>query len=139
VWIAIDNYEEVRSNMHAYLNAFRNSIDFSGRASRKQYWSFLVCNMMVLWLLMLIASKPSGKGEESAVFLLTGLYLFAIAIPSVAILVRRLHDTDRSGWWVLVSLIPLGGLLLLVFAASAGQPDDNRFGRSSRAGALPYL
>lgn len=61
--------------------------------------------------------------------LLGSLYSLAVFLPSLAVAVRRLHDTDRSGWWVLLSLIPIvGGIVLLIFLASAGKPQDNAYG-----------
>jgi uncharacterized membrane protein YhaH (DUF805 family) len=67
--------------------------------------------------------------EEAGIGLLSGLFVLATLIPTIAVLVRRLHDTDRSGWWALLNLVPLvGGLVLLVFTVLDSQPGANRFG-----------
>jgi uncharacterized membrane protein YhaH (DUF805 family) len=61
--------------------------------------------------------------------LLSGLYSLAILIPSLAVTVRRLHDTDRTGWWLLIGMIPLiGAIVLLVFMLLDSQPGDNQYG-----------
>jgi uncharacterized membrane protein YhaH (DUF805 family) len=71
-----------------------------------------------------------GLGDpEAGIGLLSVIYGLAVLIPSIAVGVRRLHDTDRSGWWLLISLIPLiGGIVLLVFFVLDGTPGENRFG-----------
>ncbi|TJY41720.1 DUF805 domain-containing protein [Cohnella pontilimi] len=66
---------------------------------------------------------------------LSGLYALAILLPSLAVSVRRLHDTGRSGWWLLIGLIPLiGAIILLVFTCQDSQPGDNRYGPNPRSG-----
>jgi uncharacterized membrane protein YhaH (DUF805 family) len=66
--------------------------------------------------------------------LLGGIYGLAIIIPSIAVSVRRLHDIDRTGWWVLISLVPvIGTIVLLVFAVLDGTPGENRFGPNPKA------
>jgi len=103
---------------------FSNYTNFSGRSSRSEYW----------WpqLAMLLAYIPiiiigSFLGETAASILLI-LFALVIIIPSIALAVRRLHDTDKSGWFLLISLIPLVSLILLVFYCTKGTAGPNRFG-----------
>jgi uncharacterized membrane protein YhaH (DUF805 family) len=96
---------------------------FDGRAGRAEYWWFVLANLIayvVLAILMQIATI--------FVILLIGFWL-AIIVPSIAVAVRRLHDTNKSGWFLLISLIPfVGGIILLVFLATAGDPGPNNYG-----------
>jgi uncharacterized membrane protein YhaH (DUF805 family) len=95
---------------------------FSGRASRSEYWWFFLGSFLIG-----IALGVIDAALGSAV--LTSLFVLGIIIPSIALNVRRLHDTGRSGWYVLLSLIPLfGPLVLLVFYASQGDKRANAYG-----------
>jgi uncharacterized membrane protein YhaH (DUF805 family) len=109
--------------MEWYLKVLKNYVGFQGRARRKEYWMFVLFNIIVsivLTILELIVSLPS---------VLSGLYSLAILLPSLAVGVRRLHDTGRSGWWLLIGLIPLvGAIILLVFACQDSQENDNQYG-----------
>ena len=122
--------------MHWYLEVFRKYAVFEGRARRKEYWIFFLFCVVISMALALIDETMGWIAElddEEFGFLST-LYSLAIIIPGLAVLVRRLHDTDRSGWWVLIALIPLiGAIILLVFTALAGHPGDNRFGPDPKA------
>jgi uncharacterized membrane protein YhaH (DUF805 family) len=80
-------------------------------------------------LLALIDGVLGTFSEEAGIGFLSGIYVLAIIIPSIAVTVRRLHDTDRSGWWFLLSFVPLiGGLVLLVFEVLDSTPGANRYG-----------
>lgn len=99
--------------------------DFSGRANRKQFWLYALW-LCVVYIVIGILSAALGEKAGNAVIALVGL---ALLVPNLAMIVRRLHDTDRSGWWVLISLLPLiGGLILFVFEVLPGTPGENRFG-----------
>jgi len=109
--------------MNYYLQAFRQYADFSGRASRKEFWMFFLFNciaVFVLYFIIGIASIMSyssdgmtGGGLVLPVLLLW-LYVLATFIPNLAITVRRLHDAGESGWMILVSLIPIAGAIWLL-------------------------
>mgnify|MGYP001227414443 CR=1 FL=1 len=94
--------------MQHYLDAFRHYADFSGRATRSDYWFFVLFNTISLCLVMvldtLLLSITGG-------FALTFIYQVAMIIPFFALAARRLHDTGRSGWLQLVLLIPLIGFV----------------------------
>ncbi|WP_176777744.1 DUF805 domain-containing protein [Candidatus Avelusimicrobium faecicola] len=99
--------------------------DFSGRANRKQFWLYALW-LIVVYIAIGVVGAVLGEKAGNAFIALAGL---ALIVPNWAIMVRRLHDTDRSGWWVLISFLPLiGGLILFVFEVLPGTPGVNRFG-----------
>jgi len=106
-----------------YLNALVNFADFGGRASRSEYWWFFLFNFFIAIALVMLTAPAQ---------LPTLVYLAAIIIPTFSVTVRRLHDTDRSGWWLLVSFVPFGGLLLLFFYILPGTPGTNQYGPEFR-------
>lgn len=108
---------------------------FNGRASRSEYWWWslaLVISFVVLGLIdgALIAPLLGfERFEPRAGGPLTVLACIAIVVPSIAVTIRRLHDTDRSGWWILVGVVPVvGNLVLLFFYIQAGTEGENQFG-----------
>lgn len=112
--------------MNWYLTVLQQYAVFSGRARRKEYWMFILINAIIA------AAISTVDGMLSTVDL--GLiYSLVVLIPTIAVTVRRLHDTDRSGWWILISLIPLvGGIVLLVFMAIDGTPGKNQYGSNPK-------
>ena len=119
--------------MNQFLAAIKKYADFSGRASRSDYWMFiLVFSLVYFGLVVLSMVLP---GELSTVFLvLSYVFYLGLLIPMLALIARRLHDSDRSGWMMLISLVPiLGGLYLLYLLCIEGTPGDNRFGSSPLA------
>lgn len=119
--------------MNWYLKVLKQYADFSGRARRKEYWMFVLFNMIfamvaiVLDNLLGVAMEGIGYGP------LYGLYLLAIIIPSIAVGVRRLHDIGKSGWMILISFIPLiGGIWLFVLFVTDGTPGENEYGANPK-------
>jgi uncharacterized membrane protein YhaH (DUF805 family) len=109
--------------MEWYVKVLRNYAEFEGRARRMEYWMFILVNLVILFMLGVLEFLFGLSGT------LASLYSLAILIPGIAVSVRRLHDTDRSGWWILIGFIPLLGILvLLVFYCTGGDPGDNDFG-----------
>lgn len=113
--------------MNWYLAVLKKYTVFVGRARRAEYWYFALVNVLIALALTVIDSLTGmyvhGYG------LLNSLYTLAVLIPSIAVTVRRLHDTARSGWWVLISLVPLAGaIVLLVFTVQDSQPGENQYG-----------
>ena len=102
--------------------------DFSGRAPRSEYWWFYLL-FIVAYLLAMIVDSVIGSSLFANYGIVTVLVVLGLFIPSLAAGVRRLHDTDRTGWWYLIALIPLiGAIVLLVFLVSGSTPGPNRFG-----------
>ena len=117
-----------------YIEALKKYAVFSGRSRRKEYWYFVLFSLIVSLVLSAIDALLGTFSSSTNVGLLGGIYGLAIIIPSIAVSVRRLHDIDRTGWWVLISLVPvIGTIVLLVFAALEGTPGENRFGPNPKA------
>lgn len=103
---------------------FSKYADFKGRATRSEYWWFILFVFLV------------GMVSSMIYPMLAGVFYLATALPTLAAAVRRLHDTDRSGWFVLLGFIPLIGLVLLYFLVLEGK-EPNRFGTASEASVTP--
>ena len=115
--------------MNWYLEVLKKYAVFSGRARRKEYWFFVLFNLIISLVLTFIDSGLGTLNEETGYGLLSGVYSLAVLIPSLAVAVRRLHDTGRTGWWLLIGLIPLIGLIvLLIFFVQDSKPGDNEYG-----------
>lgn len=118
--------------MSWYLAALRRFADFRGRARRREYWSFFVGNVLVGLALGFVDALIQGTAG-AGVGVLGLLFVAMVVVPGLAASVRRLHDTGRSGWWLLVALVPiLGPLSLLAFYLQDGDPGPNRFGPSPK-------
>ncbi len=118
--------------MNYYVAVLKNYVGFSGRARRAEYWQFALFNIIALAVCF-------GIGLAIKSQILYGLYALAVLLPGLAVAVRRLHDTDRSGWWLLISLVPLiGGIVLLVFLCLEGTRGSNKFGADPKAGVDAY-
>lgn len=107
--------------------------DFQGRSRRKEYWMFVLFQVLLLVPVALIGAMLGGLDEDgggSLLFLgLIGIFLLAFLIPGLAVQVRRFHDQDKSGWFVLLGFIPyIGGIILIVFMCIEGTRGPNRFG-----------
>jgi uncharacterized membrane protein YhaH (DUF805 family) len=109
--------------MNWYIDAWKNYFTFTGRARRKAYWMFVLFNIIAAVIANIIDSVIGTGG------LIGGIYSLAVLLPGIALGVRRLHDIGKSGWWMLIALVPLIGLIvLLVFACTDSQPGDNEYG-----------
>jgi len=116
--------------MKWFLDALRSKYaTFTGRARRKEYWYFVLFYVLAFIVLLIVDEVTGTLDEEAGIGLLSAIFVLATIIPLLAVTVRRLHDTDRSGWWVLINLVPIiGGIVLLVFTVLDSQPGANRFG-----------
>ncbi|MEL6592117.1 MAG: DUF805 domain-containing protein [Bacteroidota bacterium] len=116
--------------MEWYLKALRQYADFRGRARRKEYWMYILFHLMFICAFVFLGVVfENYMGSFSLSPMLLGIYVLGTIIPTFAVLVRRLHDTNRSGWNFLIRFIPLiGDILLLVFLVDEGDPGPNRYG-----------
>jgi len=121
--------------MNWYLDVLRKYAVFSGRARRKEYWYFTLFNVLIHIGLSILDSAAGFSSAEYSMGVLGGIYALAVLIPSLAVSVRRLHDTGRSGWWLLIGLIPvIGFIVLLVFMVTDSNPGQNLYGPSPKEG-----
>lgn len=120
--------------MNWYLKAIRQYADFSGRARRKEYWMFALFNFIFLLIaVMLDMALGLGYGDGPGVLYL--LYLLFMIIPSLSVGVRRLHDTGKSGWFMLIGFIPaVGGIILFIFYVMEGNSGPNEYGDDPKEG-----
>jgi uncharacterized membrane protein YhaH (DUF805 family) len=107
----------------AVTEAFRNVFNYQGRASRSAYWWFGLFMVIAFIVLVILGAALKGFG-----LVIDVLAYIVLAITAIPLGVRRLHDTNRSGFWLLLGFVPFGGLVLLVFYLLEGTPGPNRFG-----------
>lgn len=127
--------------MNWYIAVLKKYIAFSGRASRSEYWYFVLFSTIVSIILTVIdvmmgsgsadstMSADEGMAMSMNMGLLGMIYSLGVFLPSLGVSFRRLHDTDHSAWWLLIGLIPLiGAIVLLVFLVKDSTPGDNQYG-----------
>jgi uncharacterized membrane protein YhaH (DUF805 family) len=115
----------------AIKDGFDHYVKFDGRASRPAYWWWFLFAVLVA----IAASLVDMAIDAPVLRSLTGLALF---LPGISVAIRRLHDTNRSGWWILIGLIPIiGWIVLLVFYLQQSDPTENRFGPPPAPSASP--
>ncbi|HUB18058.1 MAG TPA: DUF805 domain-containing protein [Acidobacteriaceae bacterium] len=129
--------------MEWYLMVWQKYAEFNGRSRRKEYWMFVLFNMVVYLVLYAGGLAMFFAGQRSIGFILMAacvVYALAALIPGLAVSVRRLHDTNKSGWWILIAFVPLvGGIILLVLMAIEGDPSNNLYGPNPKLLAQPAM
>jgi uncharacterized membrane protein YhaH (DUF805 family) len=119
--------------MKWYLGVLKQYAVFGGRARRSEYWYFVLFSALISIVLIIIDSVTGTLSLRAGLGLLSGIYALAVFVPSLAVAIRRLHDTSRSGWWLLISLVPfVGTIILIVFLASDGKPETNEYGTNPK-------
>ncbi len=109
--------------MEWYLAVLKQYAVFTGRARRKEYWMFCLFNIIIAVVLAIIEGVVGSPGIVGMI------YSLAVLVPSIAVGIRRLHDTGRTGWWLLIALIPLiGAIVLLIFTVQDSNEGDNAYG-----------
>jgi uncharacterized membrane protein YhaH (DUF805 family) len=129
--------------MKWFIKVLTHYADFSGRARRKEYWMFVLFNLVfvIVWtavLTLAIAYPGNVEGDELvfAAILAYSSYTGLLLLPGLAVVVRRLHDLGKSGWWYLIGLIPVAGAIwLLVLMLTEGQESDNKYGSDPKTTA----
>lgn len=115
--------------MNGYTTAMRRYAEFSGRSSRAEFWQFVLVIVAVSIVANLLDVLVFGMPGGESVGLLGGIVSLVHIVPGLAVSVRRLHDIDRTGWWVLLGLVPIVGfIVLVVFYATPGMRGGNRYG-----------
>ena len=134
--------------MYWYLKVLKQYTRFNGRARRKEFWYFSLINFLIwlfltifpLWLVSLVPQPDDISNISNgmalvvlAIRLLPNIYSLGVLLPSFAVNIRRLHDVGKSGWWCLISIIPIIGILIvLYFLVQDSEPGANRFGRNPK-------
>jgi len=116
--------------MNWYLKVVRdNYANFQGRARRQEYWMFTLINILFIIGIAIISGVIASITESPAIMFLYIIYALGVIIPSLAVTVRRLHDTGKSGWYYFISLIPfIGGIWLIILLATEGDKGTNEYG-----------
>ena len=114
--------------MDYYISVLKKYAVFSGRARRAEYWYFFLFNLIISIGLSIVSTIISDK-----MGILGLLYALAVLLPSIGVTIRRLHDTNHSGWWWFIVFIPVIGIIvLLVFLARDSQSGDNQYGSNPK-------
>jgi uncharacterized membrane protein YhaH (DUF805 family) len=114
--------------MKWYLHALRKYAVFEGRARRREYWIFELVNT-VIGMVLFVLAVMLGKAGYQYFLSLPFFYVVATTIPTYSSLVRRLHDTNHSGWWMFISAVPVVGVFILLrMIVTDSDPGENRFG-----------
>lgn len=116
----------------AIKSGFSNYVTFSGRASRSEYWYWVLFAFIVAVVSTILDVAIFPYSDTGPIETITGLLLL---LPGVAMSVRRLHDIDRTGWWVLITFTIIGIILLIIWACMRGTSGNNRFGPDPLGGA----
>lgn len=131
--------------MKWYIAVLKKYVVFEGRASRSEYWFFVLFNIIVSSVLLAIdvaigmgTAETSVSADAGASFSVNGgilslVYALAVILPGLGVTIRRLHDTDHSGWWVFINFIPIvGPIIFLVFLVKDSNEGNNRFGSNPK-------
>ena len=124
-----------RCSVHWYLQGLKKYLFFSGRARRNEFWMFQIYNVLVAFIILPIISVNLViiLGGSFEIFLIAyglsmGIYSLGTGVPSLAVSVRRLHDIGRSGWWLLIGLVPVASLILIFWYLSDSKAEENKYG-----------
>jgi uncharacterized membrane protein YhaH (DUF805 family) len=121
--------------MQWYLDVLKKYTVFDGRARRKEFWMFALFSTIISIILGII-DRIIGTdfGSNSSSGWLSTIYSLAVLLPTIGVGIRRMHDTNRSGWWILISLVPcIGWIWYIVLAAQEGTAGDNNYGPDPKA------
>lgn len=124
--------------MDWYFAVIKKYAVFSGRARRKEYWTFFFINMAAVLGLTVLDISAGLFSKELGLGLFGGVYTLLLLLPALGVCVRRLHDTARSGWWLLLAFVPLLGLVLVYFYCLEGTRGVNEYGDDPKPPDLPY-
>ena len=120
--------------MNWYLEVLKKYATFDGRSRRKEYWFFILFNVLISMALAFIDRLMGNVDPETGLGLFSGIYALGVMIPGMAVSVRRLHDTGRSGWWLLINLVPvIGAIVFLYFMVLDSTPERNEYGPSPKS------
>jgi uncharacterized membrane protein YhaH (DUF805 family) len=116
--------------LNSYISTFKKYVQFSGRATRSEFWTFTLGNLVISIVISILGMILAQISDSLTIIssLLSVLFSLATLLPGISVLVRRLHDTGRSGWWYWIALVPLAGpIILLVFLCTDSKEGENQF------------
>ncbi|MFI7061085.1 DUF805 domain-containing protein [Kribbella sp. NPDC050124] len=120
--------------MQWYIEVLKKYAVFDGRARRKEYWMFVLFNVIVSIILSIVDNVIGTTYGAANSGVISSIYSLAVLLPSIGVGIRRMHDTNRSGWWILINLIPCVGFIwFIVLAAQEGTVGDNQHGPDPKA------
>lgn len=123
--------------MDWYLEVLKKYAVFEGRAGRKEYWFFILFNILISMALGYVDWLTGNINPETGLGILSGIYALGVMIPGMAVSVRRLHDTGRSGWWLLITFVPvIGAIVFLYFMVLDSNPETNEYGPSPKVNTV---
>ncbi len=115
--------------MSYYLKALKQYADFSSRATRKDFWMFVLFNILFSIAARIVDGIIGTSGIVYGSGLIGALYFLAIFIPGLAVTVRRLHDISKSGWWILIACIPvIGWIWIFILLVTDSNTEENQYG-----------
>lgn len=131
---AIQNTQPISSSQRGdensmidwYFIALKKYATFQGRARRKEYWYFLLFSFVINVVLIMIDGAMGTLDEDTGMGLLSSIYSIGIFLPSISAAVRRLHDTNHSGWWLWIPIVPF------IFLVSDTKPENNEYGTPAK-------
>ncbi|GAA3122487.1 uncharacterized membrane protein YhaH (DUF805 family) [Kribbella aluminosa] len=120
--------------MQWYIDVLKKYAVFDGRARRKEYWMFVLFSVVASIILSLIDRILGTTYNNGTSGVLQTIYSLAVLLPTIGVAIRRMHDTKRSGWWILINLIPcIGWIWFIVLAAQEGTAGQNEYGPDPKA------
>lgn len=123
--------------MHWYIDVLKRYVDFSGRASRKEFWMFFLINFLIAMGVFALDRLILDADTLPYLYVIYGV---VVMLPTLGVTVRRLHDSDRSGWWYFIAFVPfVGGIVLLIFLITKGSQGENRYGSAPSTPAAPDM
>ena len=127
--------------MNYFLEALGKYAVFSGRARRSEYWYFVLFSCLIAFVLLALGLSvaKAANGPPTLAGYLVDLFSLLVFLPSLAVSVRRLHDIGMNGWWVLLNLVPLGGLVLIYFFCQDSQSGPNVYGPNPKETAATVI
>lgn len=120
--------------MQWYIDVLKKYAVFDGRSRRKEFWMFTLFSFIASLILAAIDRLIGTTYNNDTSGILQSIYGLAVLLPTIGVGIRRMHDTNRSGWWILIALIPcIGWIWFIVLAAQDGNAGDNRYGPDPKA------
>ena len=134
--LAFMNTNELSGFDYFKLCLTKRYVDFSGRARRAEYWYFALFQLLLYLpsIILIVIGEVTGSRVLPITGVLLGILFFlGLFLPSLAVTVRRLHDTGKSGWLYLITLLPFGGLVIFIFTLMESEPRTNKWGPNPKA------